>query len=141
LGFITAFALFAEVVDIKRFSNLDNLVSYVGLVPSMHSSDDKTVIRGITNRHCAYLRYMLIEAAWVIVRKDPVMTAYFTRFSNGKDKDRKKKAIIRVAKKLMNRVRAVWLSQKPYVIGTIETENIAFDNNEVSNIVKKARKK
>jgi transposase len=142
LGFITAFALFAELVDITRFPNLDKLVSYVGLVPSMYSSDDKTVVRGITNRHCAYLRYMLIEAAWVIVRKDPVMTAYFTRLSNGKDKDRKKKAIIRVAKKLMSRVRAVWLSQKPYVIGTIETENVAFDNDEVSKlIVNKAKKR
>jgi hypothetical protein len=38
---------------------------------------------------------------------------------------------IRVAKKLMSRVSAVWLSQKPNVIGTIETENVAFDNDEV----------
>lgn len=41
VGPLTAFALFAELVDINRFKNLDHLASYVGLVPSVQSSDEK----------------------------------------------------------------------------------------------------
>jgi transposase len=33
VGLLTAFTLYAELIDINRFKNLDNLASYVGLVP------------------------------------------------------------------------------------------------------------
>lgn len=122
IGCITAFTLFAELVDIKRFRNLDHLASYVGLVPSISKSDNSEVIRGITNRHCKHIRHMLIESAWISIRTDPVLTIAFDELTKGKHRHSKKTAIIRIAKKLLNRIRAVWLEGKPYAIGTIETQ-------------------
>jgi transposase len=119
VGLTTAMALFAELVDIRRFSDLDHLASYVGLVPSVAKSDTTEVIRGITNRHCRHLRFMLIESAWIAVRKDPALTHCFTNLTAGKFRHTKKTAIIRITKKLLNRIRAVWLSGKPYVPAVI----------------------
>jgi transposase len=119
VGLTTAMTLFAELVDIRRFSNLDHLASYVGLVPSVSKSDTSEVVRGITNRHCRHLRFMLIEAAWIAVRRDPAMTLCFANLTTGKFRHSKKTAIIRITKKLLNRIRAVWLSDKPYVPGVI----------------------
>jgi transposase len=119
IGLISAFTLFAELVDIRRFDNLDHLASYVGLVPSISKSDTTEVIRGITNRQCKHLRYMLIEAAWIAVRRDPTMTHCFMNLTNGKFRHTRKTAIIRITKKLLNRIRAVWMSGKPYVSGVV----------------------
>jgi transposase len=119
IGLTTAMTLFAELVDIRRFFDLDHLASYVGLVPSVAKSDTTEVIRGITNRHCRHLRFMLIESAWVAVRSDPAMTHCFSQLTAGKYRHTKKTAIIRITKKLLNRIRAVWLSGKPYVPGVI----------------------
>jgi transposase len=118
VGLVTAFTLIAELVDIKRFTNLNSVASFVGLVPSTASSDKKEIVRGMTNRHCRYLRYMLIESAWIAVRKDPVLTQSFNKHCQKMQRNR---AIIRIAKKMLNRIRAVWLTQKGYAIGTIET--------------------
>lgn len=120
VGLTTAMTLFAELVDIRRFSNLDHLASYVGLVPSVAKSASTEIVRGITNRHCRHLRFMLIEAAWIAVRRDPAMTYCFTNLTTGKFRHTKKTAVIRITKKLLNRIRAVWLSGKPYVSGVIE---------------------
>lgn len=117
IGTITSFALYAELIDMNRFSNLDHLASYVGLVPSTASSGGTEIVRGITFRQCINLRYMLIEAAWIAVRKDPVFTKRFNDLCKGMTKNR---AIIRIAKKLLSRIRAVWLNNQEYALGTVE---------------------
>jgi transposase len=112
IGKIVAFFLYAELVDIRRFKGLDDLLSFIGLVPSTASSDDKEIVRGLSNRHNKHLRYLLIEAAWIAARKDPAMTAVYSELTK---RLKKQKAILRIAKKLVNRIRFVWLHQKPYI--------------------------
>jgi len=41
IGFATAMSFYSELIDIKRFPNLNHLASYVGLVESVHSSDTR----------------------------------------------------------------------------------------------------
>jgi transposase len=117
LGQITAFALYTELIDIKRFRNFATLASYIGLVPSTASSDEKTIVNGMTLRHNRNLRYILIEAAWVAARVDPAMTAAFCNLTRRMKKSR---AIVQIAKKLLNRIRYVWLHQKEYVPAVVE---------------------
>lgn len=119
IGLTTAFTLYAELCDIYRFSTFDQLASYVGLVPSTSSSNDKTITHGMTNRHSRYLRYMLIESSWVAVRIDPVLIKTYSDLLGRMSKTR---AIIRIAKKLLNRIRAVWKNNEVYQMGTIETD-------------------
>jgi transposase len=121
VGLLTAFTLYAELVDINRFNNLDNLASYVGLIPSTQASDTTIIVGGISNRHCQHLRSALIESAWVAIRNDPALLYSFNQLSK---KMKKTDAIIRIAKKLLNRIRFVWKNKSPYVPGVLEVSKI-----------------
>ena len=112
IAFITAMSLYTEIIDIKRFKNFEQLCSYVGLVPSTYSSGETEYSRGISFRHNKFLRPILVEAAWTAVKKDPALTL---RFSELIKQMPKQKAIIRIAKKLLRRIRHVWLYQDSYV--------------------------
>ena len=112
IAFITAMSLYTEIIDIRRFKRFDELCSFVGLVPSVYSSGETEFTRGISFRHNKFLRPLLIEAAWTAVRKDPALTL---RFNEMLKQMSKQKAIIRIAKKLLRRIRHVWLYQDSYV--------------------------
>lgn len=117
IGFTTASTLYFELIDMKRFPRLDNLASYVGLSPSISSSGERETNLGIKQQHNRYLRNLLIEAAWVAVRNDPALTMcfnnYFKRMS-------KQEAIVRIAKKLLNRIMTVWKNKKQYVCSVVK---------------------
>jgi len=114
IGFVIAITFYTEIVDPKRFARLDELASFVGLIPCVVSSSDKEINLGLSQRHNKFLRYLLIEAAWVAVRKDPVMTMAFNLLCKRMSRQ---EAIVRIAKKLLNRMRCVWGNQEPYVKG------------------------
>ena len=113
IGWVLAVTLYTELITMDRFPSLDRLASYVGLVPSVTSSDEHETDHGLTCRHNQYLRHLLIEAAWVAVRKDPTLLHSFTQLTRRMGK---KQAIVRIAKKLLNRIRAVWKHQICYVM-------------------------
>jgi transposase len=117
VGLITAFTFYTEIMDIFRFQKLDHLIAFIGLIPSVEATDNKEKIIGLTNRCNKYLRYLLIEATWVAVRKDPALTLAFQSLLKTKSKQR---AIIRMTKKLVNRMRHVWKNQQHYVTAVIE---------------------
>jgi len=112
IAFITAMSLYTEIIDIKRFHSFEQLCSFVGLVPSIYSSGETEYSRGISFRHNKFLRPILIEAAWTAVKKDPALTLRFNELIKQMPKQ---KAIIRIAKKLLRRIRHVWLNQDSYV--------------------------
>jgi transposase len=117
IGFITAVTLYTELIDINRFQNLDSLCNYVGLVPSVDSTDQREYVRGLSFRHSKFLRNLMIESAWIAVRKDPALTASFNQLTK---RMKKQKAIIRITKKLLNRIMYVWKNKKPYVRSVVK---------------------
>jgi len=117
IGFKTAIALYTEVVDINRFPSLDHLRAFAGLVPSLRGSGDHIINNGIAKRRNKYLRHLLIEASWIAVRHDPALLEAFDRLAR---RMKKQDAIIRIAKKLLNRIRHVWKNNTPYVPGVVE---------------------
>jgi transposase len=64
VALVAAVTLVAELGDITRFSNPRQLMAYLGLVPSEHSSGRSRRQGGITKAGNAAARRMLIEAAW-----------------------------------------------------------------------------
>lgn len=116
IGCITAYMLYAEIMDIRRFNNGDALASFVGIVPSVHSSDEKEKVRGITARYNKYLRNLIIEASWIAARHDPALTEAFINYTKRMSRP---KAIIRIARKLINRIRYVWLNESTYQMGIV----------------------
>ena len=109
-------ALLAEIVDIKRFRDAEHLAKYVGLVPMCHSSGDKDGAGDITIRKHAFLRSLIVEASWQAIRHDPAMTLAFESFCR---RMRPSKAIIKIARKLVNRIYFVMKWQTPYVTNVV----------------------
>lgn len=62
--FINAVTLVAELGDLTRFDNPRQLMCFLGLVPSQHSSGERTRLGPITKSGNRHARRNLIEAAW-----------------------------------------------------------------------------
>ncbi|WP_324658515.1 IS110 family RNA-guided transposase [Burkholderia thailandensis] len=62
--FTTAVGMLAEVGDLSRFEHPRQLMVWLGVTPSEHSSGDKRRQGGITKTGNSYARKLLIEAAW-----------------------------------------------------------------------------
>jgi transposase len=54
----------AEIGDFKRFQNPEELMGFLGLVPSDYSSGEKIKHGSITKAGNSHVRRMLVEAAW-----------------------------------------------------------------------------
>jgi len=61
---VSAIALVAEICDFKRFEHPRELMAFVGLVPSEHSSGGKRRQGSITKTGNGHARRILVEAAW-----------------------------------------------------------------------------
>jgi transposase len=112
VGAITAMTLYTELIDIHRFSRFDKLCAYVGFSPATASSGEKERVLGISYQQNVHLRSLLIESAWVAIKKDPAMTRSYGRMLKRMSSQ---KAIIRIAKKLLNRIMYVWKNSTRYV--------------------------
>jgi transposase len=116
IGFLTAMTFLVQIGDIRRFRQLDDLCEYIGLVPMMKGSGPKLYTGKMIYRGRKELKIMIIEAAWEAVRKDPALMAKFNELTRRMNKN---KAIIRIARKLVNRMRYVLMAQEPYKMGII----------------------
>jgi len=61
---ISAIGLVAEIGDISRFAHPRQLMAYLGLVPSEHSSGERVARGSITKTGNTHARRLLTEAAW-----------------------------------------------------------------------------
>ena len=116
IGIVNAMTIMTELQDIRRFKTLDKLCSYVGIVPDTASSGDHEKVREITHRSNPYLRPAIVESSWIIIRKDPAMLMLYKRYCA---KMVPNKAIIKIAKHLLRRIRYVWVNQVEYEIGIV----------------------
>jgi transposase len=95
-----AFA-FTSYVAAERFENVSQISNYLGLAPRVYISGQAVRYGGITKRGNGYLRALLVQAAWALVRSK----------NGGRLKERykymtqvkgigKKKAIVAIARRL-----------------------------------------
>ena len=68
IGLVTALTLVFELGDIRRFAHPRQLMAYLGLVPSEHSSGSRTKRGGITKTGNVHVRNVVISAAWKYAR-------------------------------------------------------------------------
>lgn len=113
IGLINSMVILTEINDIKRFKNIDKLCAYIGLIPNTNSSGEKERVGGITSRGNKQIKSVIVEAAWASLRYDPSMLSAFMKLKTRMDKN---KAIIRIAKKLLNKIRFVMLNKKEYQV-------------------------
>jgi transposase len=76
-------AMFVSVVDdAKRFTKAHQVESYLGLVPSEDSSGGKRRIGAISKHGNSYMRALLVQAAWTILKGRPASEAEAPRLSD-----------------------------------------------------------
>lgn len=61
---LTAIGLCSEIGDFHRFAKAGRLMSYLGLVPSEHSTGESRRLGSITRSGSRHARRLLVEAAW-----------------------------------------------------------------------------
>ncbi len=116
IGLVNAMIILTELGDIRRFKYFDKLCSYVGFVPSTDDSGDRKADRGITHRCNNRLRTALIESSWMLISKDPAMLMKYSAYCKKMDKN---KAIIRIGKHLLSRIKYVLTKRQKYVEGVV----------------------
>ena len=116
IGPHTAMLFLLEAGDIRRFRGFDALNDFVGLCPDSNSSGEKEQDTGITKRGNRRLRSAMVEAAWQAIRLDPALLESYQQLTK---KKKGAEAIIRIARKLLRRLRCVLLRGTPYQIGVI----------------------
>ena len=111
----TVAAAFVSVIDdARRFRSSHQVESYVGLVPSENSSGGKQRLGSISKRGNRYLRALLVQGSWSILRnadrQDPLrLWAEAVAERRGK-----KIAVIALARRLVGVLWAMWRDAKPY---------------------------
>jgi len=116
VGLINGMVIQTEIQDIRRFKTLDRLCDYAGFVPDIKSSNDKTFVKGVTHRCNEYLREAIVESSWMMIRKDPAMLMKYKEYTKRMSEN---KAIIRIGKHLLSRIRYVWNNKEKYERGIV----------------------
>lgn len=117
IGPLSSIAIISELGDINRFANINKLSSFVGLMPLVSNSGETERVGGMTYRCNNYLRTILVEASWQSIRKDPAMLLYYRKHAS---KGNGKRAIVKVAGKLLNRIRYVLKNKQAYELGIVK---------------------
>jgi transposase len=117
IGMLTAMLLLTELDIINRFENIDHLCSYIGLVPSTNKSGENDKDGSITPRGHSFLRKAIIESSWIAVRNDPALMKSYFEYTKRMPSNR---AIVRIGKKLVNRIRYVLKNKKTYEYSVVE---------------------
>lgn len=109
----TAEAVVAYLDDPHRFRNARQVSAYAGLVPRQFQSGTMDRKGRITKRGPAYLRKILVECAWLMIRHNPWAASLVARISGGQ-KGRRKSAVVALARKLLVRCWAMLRKGEPW---------------------------
>lgn len=121
IGPTMANVLINEIGDTLQFSNEQKLFSYTGLTPKEHSSGEHKRQGHVTKQGNCILRKMLIQAAWIAIKKDSSLEAIFERV-RGANKGKSKIAIVAVARTMIGRARTCFKEKRLYVISDMKKQ-------------------
>ncbi|CAL7961865.1 transposase [Gammaproteobacteria bacterium] len=111
IGPLSARILANELGDMKQFSNEKKLFSFTGLTPREYSSGDKKCLGSISRQGRPVLRKILVEAAWVAIKRDKNLENIFEAITK---RVGKKRAIVGIARRLVGRIRACIRNKEEY---------------------------
>jgi transposase len=109
----TAEAVVAYLDDPKRFKNARQVSAYAGLVPRQFQSGTIDRKGRITKRGPCYLRKILVECGWLMLRYNAWAAQLVERISRGQ-RARRKSAVVALARKLLVRCWAMLRKGVPW---------------------------
>jgi transposase len=113
----TALGFVLTIGDVTRFENARKVASYVGLIPSEHSSGGKQRLGHISKQGSPLLRFLLVEAGQSAVKGDPALRRVYLRLAM---KQSRGKAKVAVARRLATRLYWMLRTGKSYAQLTAE---------------------
>jgi len=100
IGLLTSLALVHSLEPVTRFEGSRKVAAYAGLEPMEYSSGDKQRFGSISKSGSRLLRYLLVEAAQITVRRDEELKRFYLRLLHRRGAQ---KAKVAVARKLLIR--------------------------------------
>lgn len=117
IGWIVASQLMGRIGDWRQIRNVRQLPAFLGVVPSEHSTGEKTDRGPITRSGDPRLRAKLIQGAWSAIRQDPELREFFRAVCKRHPHPvASRVAIVAVAHKLAVRAAVVLMKQRPYEV-------------------------
>lgn len=117
IGMVVSTYLLARIADPAYLQNVRELGAFSGVVPSEHSTGDRIQKGPITHMGDSTLRSLLVEAAWIAIRKDKELGEFYHRIrAKHKGEAGSRIAIVAVARKLTHRIYRVLKEQRSYKI-------------------------
>jgi transposase len=117
IGWITASQLLARIGDWRELNNIRQLGGFLGLVPTEHSTGERTDRGSITRTGDERLRSKLIQASWSAIRQDGELREFFRTVCRKHPREiASRVAIVAVARKLSVRIAVVLMKQRPYEV-------------------------
>lgn len=115
IGFRIACYTLARMGDWHCFGRSGEAGAFFGLVPTENSTGDTTDRGSITKLGDPRLRSMLIQGAWMAIRRDPELREFYQRvYASHNHKVAARVAIVAVARKLADRMHCVLREQRSY---------------------------
>jgi transposase len=117
IGWIVASQLLARIGDWRELKNVRQLGAFLGLVPTEHSTGERTDRGSITHTGDGRLRSKLIQASWSAIRQDDELREFFHSVCQSHPRHLASRvAIVAVARKLSVRISVVLMKQRPYEV-------------------------
>ena len=110
-------ALLARIGDWRELKNVRQVAGFLGLVPTEHSTGEKTDRGSITHSGDPRLRSKLIQAAWSAIRQDGELREFYRSVCQTHPRHvAARVAIVAVARKLSVRLSVVLMQQRSYEV-------------------------
>ena len=115
VGPLIATAFVATLDEAGRFGGAHQVESYLGLVPSEHSSADRHRRGHITKAGNPRMRWLLVQAAWAALRSRRAEGAGLRAWAEHLAKRRGRRiATVALARRLAGILFAMWRDQTPF---------------------------
>ena len=108
IGTVIAACFMSVVDDARRFHGAHQLESYVGLVPGEDTSGGKRRLGAITKKGNCYLRALLVQAAWTILRGTDKSDPLYLWAKKVAERRGKRIAVVALARRLVGVLWAMW---------------------------------
>ena len=101
-----------EIEDIRRFEDVGKLHAYTGVIPSTHSSGERSYHGKIIKEGNRWLRWAAVEAVWPALRADFDLRCYYERMKRKKGANSAK---VSTARRLLTIIYRMLKENRPYI--------------------------
>lgn len=101
-----------EIADVNRFSKVEKLHSYAGVIPSTYSSGERSYHGRIIKEGNKWLRWAAVEAVWPAIRADNDLKVFYDKRARRRDANSAKVA---TARRLLTIIYRVLKENREYI--------------------------